>query len=259
MIYVAFLFFTLLILYIAFYQWQYFMIFTPTLHREGTLDGSFEILSITTPDGVELEGVVYKPSQTQEDKLQTLLFFAGRSHDSVALIKKLSENFPQHRVITFNYRSYGESGGVVSEKNLYKDALKVSEVVEKNYGEFSLLGFSLGASIATFIVSKRRVKALFLVGIFDSIALISKEKYGINLSWILRYKFDNIAMIKNVETPCYIFASCDDEITYIKNVRNFKKYVKNLATYMELEGLTHKELLWSDKVIKKINGVIDEA
>ena len=73
MIYIAFLFFTFLIIVFAFYQWQYFVIFSPKYFREGELSSSCEILSITTDDGIELEGVVYEPS----DAKNTLLFFGG--------------------------------------------------------------------------------------------------------------------------------------------------------------------------------------
>lgn len=53
MIYIAFLFLTFIILIYAFYEWQYHMIFTPTLHRESELDDDFEMLSIENEDGIK--------------------------------------------------------------------------------------------------------------------------------------------------------------------------------------------------------------
>jgi len=259
MIYIIFILITTLLLFFVFYHMQYFMMFTPTHYKRELLSDEFELLVIKMNDGIELEGVVYEPHQTQEGSSKTILFFAGRSQDSVALIEKLSKSFPKNRVITFNYRSYGESQGVVSEEKIFEDALKIAEVVRKNYGEFYLLGYSLGSSVATYVASKQSVKALFLVGVFDSIALLAKEKYALPLRWVLRYKFDNISTIEKVDAPCYIFASVDDETTYIKNVRNLKKHVKNLKGYIELEHLTHKELFWSARVIKKIEEVIKDA
>ncbi|MEA3331532.1 MAG: alpha/beta hydrolase [Campylobacterota bacterium] len=252
MIYIAFLFFTLLILLFGLYQWQYFMVFSPTYYREGELEDGFEILSITTDDGVELEGVVYEPKNPSA----TLLFFAGRSHDSVGLIKKLSLSFPHARVITFNYRSYGRSEGVVNEKNIFTDGLKIAELVQKNYGDFYILGFSIGSSVTSFVASKIESKGVFLVGSFDSISSLAKEKHGVNLSWLLRYKFDNTKFVDSITAKTYLFVSRDDEITYIENSRKLKNHVKNLAFYEEFDNLTHKELLWNDKVINKINGVI---
>ncbi len=259
MIYMIFLFFTFAILAFVFYHWQYFMVFSPTYHREEELDDDFEILSIVTDDGVELEGVVYEPKELYRklaDIDSTLLFFGGKMHDSVGLIKRLSSSFPHTRIITFNYRSYGKSDGTINEKNIFKDGLKVAEIVQKNYGDFYVLGFSLGSSIASYVASKISVLGLFLVGPFDSIPLLMKEKYGFNMRWLSRYKFDKIKLVKKVDAKTYIFASKKDEVTYIKNARNLKQHVKNLTLYKELEDLSHGELLFDKEVVKYINEVI---
>jgi len=262
MIYIAFLLFTILIIIFAFYQWQYFMVFSPTYYRSGTLCDKCEILSIQTDDGVELEGALYEPLNVRD----TLLVFVGRSHDAVGLINKLALSYPKSRVVTFNYRSYGRSEGNASEKNLLRDALKIADLIEKNYGNFSLLGFSLGSNIASFVASKRDVDALFLVGAFDSIASLAKSKFVdrsffpmINLSKIFRYKFPTKKYVQRVTTPTYLFVSKHDETTYIKNSRDLKKNVKNLIYYKEFDGLKHKELLWDEEVIMKIREVISDS
>ena len=244
---------------IAFYQWQYFMVFSPTYFRGEELDDNFKILSITTDDGVELEGVVYEHKELYRklaDIDSTILVFAGRSHDSVGLIRRFSTMYPHVRIITFNYRSYGRSAGVVNEKNILSDGLKIAELIQKNYGDFYLLGFSLGSIVSSYIASKRDVKGLFLIGTFDSIKLLAKEKFGVCLSWVLRYKFDNTQFVKHVDADTYVFVSKDDETTYIKNARNLKNHIKNLTHYIEFDNLSHKELLWDAEVIEKINSVV---
>lgn len=252
MIYVAFLFFTFLIVLLALYQWQYFLVFSPRYFRQSELSNSCEILSVTTDDGVELEGVVYEPL----DAKGTLLFFGGREHDSVSLIDRLAENFKDVRIITFNYRSYGRSGGLISEKNILNDALKIATILQKNYGDFYILGFSLGASVAASVASKHKSKGVFLLGAFDSIASMTKARYGVSLSWMLRYKFNNVEFVKNIKENVYMFSSKSDEVVPLKNARNLKESVKELAFYEEFENLSHKELLWNDEVVSKINGVL---
>lgn len=256
MIYFAFIFLTLIVLAIAFHQWQHFMIFTPTYFRTKEIDDEFELVYIKTDDGVELEGVVYEPQIKKTPHTATLLFFAGRSHDSIGLIHQLSDKFPHARIITFNYRSYGKSGGVVNEKNILADGVKIAEVVQNNYGDFYVLGFSIGSSVAAYVASKRKVLGLFLVGSFDSIGSLAKTKYGLNPYWLLRYKFDNTKIMHRIDAKTYLFVSKDDEITYIQNARKLKNHVKNLALYRELEGLNHKELLWDSAVIDEINRVV---
>lgn len=259
MLYLAFLFFTFIVLIIAFYQWQYFMIFSPVYYRGEELDEEFELLSITTEDGIELEGVVYEPKEMYR-KLptieSTLLFFGGRSHDSVGLIKKLATSFPHTRIITFNYRSYGKSGGVVSEKNILSDGLLIAKKVQEKYGDFYLLGFSIGSLVASYIASKQKVQELFLVGSFDSVALLAKERFGFGPAWLFRYKLDNTKNVEHIDAKTYLFVSKDDETTFIKNSRNLKNHVKNLVHYEEFDSLSHKELLWDDAVVKTINEVL---
>lgn len=255
MIYTIFILFTLLILLLALYEWQYLMIFTPTYHRDGLLASDCTLLSITTEDNIALEGVLYEPKEPQA----TLLFFAGRSHDVVGVISKLKEAYPHFRILSFNYRSYGESQGKAGEKALLNDAKKIATMVEKHYGEYSVLGFSLGSNIAAYLASTQRVKALFLIGAFDSIASLAYEKYaGVmplsigGLSKILRYKFPTDSYVRGVEAPTYLFASRADEISYIQNGRKLKEEIKNLLYYEEFEALSHKELLWDKRVIKRV-------
>jgi len=256
MIYIIFLLFTFGILYFVFYQWQYHMIFSPLYYREDILDNNFEMLSIKTDDGVELEGVIYKP----KDANNTMLFFAGRAHDAVGTIKKLSYFYPDTKIITFNYRSYGKSGGKLNEQNINADALHVARLVEKNYGSFFMLGYSLGSSVASYVASISTCRALFLVGAFDSVEELAKVKYGflknIDLTNIFRYKFNTKKYVQNIDADTYLFVSKSDETTYIKNARNLKQNIKNLVFYEELENLNHKDLLWDDVVVKKINEVM---
>jgi len=229
------------------------MIFSPLIYREEPLCEKCNILTMQTDDGIELEGALYEP----ENPHATLLVFVGRSHDAVALINKLALSYPHARIITFNYRSYGKSGGVVNEKNILSDGLKIAELVKKNYGNFYVLGFSIGSSVAAFVASKVDVNGLFLIGAFDSIASLAKNKYGLDFSFLLRYKFTTKDFVKNIDADTYLFASLDDEITYIENARKLKKSIKNLVDYTELDGLTHKELLWDNKVVDTIRGVIE--
>ncbi|QOP41169.1 alpha/beta hydrolase [Sulfurimonas marina] len=254
MIYIAFILFTLFILFFVLYQWQYFLIFSPTYIKERRLCEQCEPLEIVTDDGISLEGVVYEPKEFKE----TLLFFAGRSHDSVALIQKLQATYPKSRIITFNYRSYGRNKGSVTEKNMLEDALHIAKIVQKNYGDFYLLGFSIGSSLCAYIASKMKVKGVFLVGAFDSIPLIAKIKFNCSIpEMFIKYKFPTIEFVQNIESDTYIFLSQDDDITYIENGRNLSKSVKNLTFYKEYENLSHKELLWDEEVVGYINGVVN--
>lgn len=252
MFYAMFLLITFLVLAFSFYHFQYHMMFTPKYYRSSELDDRFEILNITTNDGTSLEGVVYE----DKDPKATILFFPGRSYDAVGLIEKMSCAYDDIRIVTFNYRSYGKSEGKVDEKNIFTDALYVTQKIKEKYGDIYVAGFSLGSSVASFVTSKEVVKGVFLIGIYDSIAGLTKIKYGINLSLISRYKFDNKVFVSDIDSDTYIFVSKADEVTYIQSARELKKYVKNLVFYHEFERLTHNDLLCNKDIINKIKEIV---
>jgi alpha/beta superfamily hydrolase len=251
MIYIAFIILTVAILFFLFYQWQYFMVFSPLYYREEPLCAKCSLLSMMTDDGVELEGALYEP----QNPSATLLVFVGRSHDAVALINRLSQTYPSVRIVTFNYRSYGKSQGVANEKNLLEDGIKIAKLVKKNYGDFYLLGFSIGSSVAAYVASKITPKALFLIGAFDSIDTLASLKFGIKIPF-LRYHFKTVEFVQDIKSPVALFVSKDDEITYIESARKLKTAVKNLNYYKEFEGLQHKDLLWDKQVVEYIKGVM---
>jgi len=252
MIYIVFLLFTLLIIIFVLYQMQYFVLFSPRYFREEKCDESCEILSITSDDGVELEGAIYKC----EDAKNTILFFAGREQDSVGLVNRLAQIYENSNIVTFNYRSYGRSKGSLTEQNIFSDALKIAKIVEKNYGSFYILGYSLGASVGLYVASKMQSRGVFLVGTFDSLASLAKQMFRVNLSWFLKYKFDNLKFLKTVDAKVYIFASKDDEVVSTLSSENLKKSVKNLALFKEFDGLNHRDLFWSEEVSQEINNIL---
>jgi len=252
MIYIAFIIFTLAVLFLVFYQWQYFMIFSPVYYREEDLCDKCSLLSILTDDGIALEGALYEPEEINT----TLLIFVGRSHDAVGLINRFAQLYPHARIITFNYRSYGKSQGVANEKNLLEDGVQIAKLVKKNYGDFDLLGFSIGSSVAAYVASQIEVKALFLIGAFDSISLLAEKKFGLRIPF-LRYKFDTLSFVQNIRANTYLFVSRDDEITYIDNARHLKQNIVNLKYYKEYDKLSHKEILWDQRVASTINKAIN--
>ncbi|MDA7817460.1 alpha/beta hydrolase [Sulfurimonas sp.] len=262
---------TVIILFISaflFYYIQYYFTFKPSIYREMDLDNEFEILHLKMDDGVTIEGVIYEPLELYR-KLPsihgTLLYFGGNYQDVIGLIKKMAISYPHVRIVTFNYRSFGKSGGRASEKKIFSDAIIISEFTKEKYGDFYIMGYSLGAGVASFIAANIKAKGVFLIGPFDSFYGHVKERFSffkripkLNLSRIFRYKFDNTTHVSKIESKTYIFASKSDKIMYIKNIRNLKEYVKNLAMYEEFDELTHYELLWDKDILKIINGVMSE-
>jgi uncharacterized protein len=252
LIYFVFLFITFTLLLIVFYQWQYLMMFRPKKYRQDKLDDRFTLLDLRAEDGTFLEGVSFTPA----DFKATIVYFGGNSQDSVGLIYKLSICYENYRILTFNYRGYGNSAGSPSEKNLYADALHVTELFYKHYGNFSVIGYSLGSSLAAFVASRHRVEKLFLLGAFDSIKNLAQTRFPWIPSYLIRYNFMTISYAKELRCDTYLVYSSDDRVVLEQNVLNLKAHLKNLVEYKELSGYNHQELLCCDESIELIKKVL---
>ena len=244
MIYLLYLLIVTVLLFFLYYRWQYATLFHPKLYREVPFDERFRFLSVTTEDGVKLEGCVYEPVKYKE----TLLYFGGRGQDSVGLLPKLSECYSDFRIITFNYRGYGKSEGTANEQNMMQDALAVYEKVVKNFGEVTVMGYSLGCSVASLVVAKKSAKKLFLIAPFSSLRSLVKDIYGFALP-MLRFRFDTCANLQKIENDVYIFVSKNDNVVPYKNSKRLYECIGDTSNIVELEGLTHVEVLCDERVV----------
>ena len=242
MIYVLYIVIVTALLFFLYFRWQYSMLFHPKLYRDDPFDERFHFLSITTEDNVKLEGCIFEPMEYK----RTLLYFGGRGQDSVGLLPKLSRCYSDFRIITFNYRGYGKSEGVVNERNMMQDALLVYDKVVKNFGEIDLLGFSLGCAVASYVAANRDAKRVFLIAPFASLESLVRDIYGFSLP-LLRYRFDTCAHIALTNAKITLFVSKDDNVVPVKNARRLKECAK-LYEYKEFCGLSHVEMLCQAKL-----------
>ncbi|WP_345993996.1 alpha/beta hydrolase [Sulfurimonas sp. HSL-1716] len=250
MIYLLFFIATILILAVFLYQVQYFIVFDPKKHRKEELDEKFSLLEIKAEDGTLLEGAEYCPLNFKH----TLFYVGGRSQDTVGLIHKLSRSFEDCRILTFNYRGYGDSKGMPSEQNIYGDVLHVAKRFLAHYGDFSIIGFSIGSSAAAYAASKLKVQRLFLLGGFDSVRNIFLKR-GFP-SFLIKYDFNTALYVKDVDADTYLISSQDDDVVPIENARNLKSRIKKLTEYKELSGCSHDEILFSDETINLVKRVL---
>ncbi len=239
------------------YIFQHRAVFAPRFYRDEELAHAYpsqmHAVELITDENVRLEGIVYEP---ENPDASTILYFGGREQDSVASIYRFAAAMPHVRWITFNYRGYGQSGDKPTEKKLLKDALKTMEMVEQRYGKPSVMGFSLGASIAAYTASRRPCEKLFMVAGFDSIASMAKARYHFIIPFLIRYRFNTAEYVKRVNVPTYLFASIDDKIIPIAHTRALKIEIKKLAEYNEYTGYDHNSLLLSEGVMKTIEKAV---
>lgn len=230
-----------LILIIALFFFQNKMIFIPYQDFVGTPSDfglEFEDLNFKTQDGTSLNGW-FVPAENAE---YTVLFCHGNagniSHrlDTISLFSKLPVNF-----FIFDYRSYGKSGGSISEKGLYEDVSAAWRYLTENRKiapeKIIIAGRSVGGAIAAYAAAKHSPGGLILESAFTSLPDIAQEKMPIfPVRWMLRYKLSTMENLVKVKCPVLIIASPDDNIIpYSHSEKLFKKAAEP-KTFVELTG-----------------------
>lgn len=170
-------------------------------------------LSITTPDRIVINAWFIP----KEEPRATILFLHGNggnlSHrlTKIAFFYELGVN-----VFIFDYRGYGKSKGIPSEKGLYTDAQAcydyVTKILKISPDKIILYGESLGGAVAIDLASRNRVKALILEGVFPSVVDMARRLLPFLPSFLLSSKFDSVSKIDKISVPKLFIHSCNDEI-----------------------------------------------
>jgi len=243
------------------YLLQHKIIFTPYHHKRRGLfkeyPERYRPLELQVEKGIYLEGVVYEP---EEGVNKTMLYFGGREQDSVTLVGKFSLHYPNTRIISFNYRGYGTSGGEPSEAAYHGDALKIYDYVVEHFDVPVVLGYSLGSNIAVHTAVRRHPLYLILVAAFESVPALSRAKKLPVPGFVVKHRFETIKEIAHVTVPFSLYVTVDDGFVPIKQARKLKAKAKAemLMDYKEFHGYNHAQLLFSDEVCQEIQKVLEQ-
>lgn len=186
---------------------------------------------VTTPDGENLATAVAIPKRRNpitgrvrpRKWTHISIFFHGNSGHFAKYRQHVRSNllagFP---VVTFDYRGYGMSSGVPTEKGLYTDAEAVLAWVQKRFRlptrRIILHGFSLGCAIATQLAFNHKEKpfaALVLEAPFVSFksAAMHYMPYTAAIHQLIQDDFDNLSKIRHIhKTPLLISHGVNDDV-----------------------------------------------
>lgn len=165
----------------------------------------------TARDGVDLTGWLVAPSNPKSQPL--VLYFGGNGQDiSVFAASKR----PTANYLYMNYRGYGSSGGDPSAWELKADALHIYDLAVTTVphnGRVIAHGRSLGSGLATYLAAHRPIVAIILVTPYDSISHVARRQYPwLPVSWLLKHRFDNLALAPSVAAPALFLLAGNDRI-----------------------------------------------
>lgn len=144
-------------------------------------------------------------------------------------------------LLVFDYRGYGESGGVPSEEGLYRDAQAAYHYLRETVGvaadRIIVFGHSLGSAVAVDLVGRVPVAGLILDGALTSAIDRGQELYPyIPVRWIATSRFSSIDKIAKLTVPKLFLHAADDEVIPLAHGRRLYEAAPPPKTFVQLQG-----------------------
>ncbi|CAG8444474.1 6246_t:CDS:2 [Ambispora leptoticha] len=214
-------------------------------------------IEIQTKDHCKLSGIIVrnKPSNYidhentspygVQDGDPILIYFQGNAGNVIVrlpifiltLLSARNSQLSNLTIIAPSYRGYWQSTGRPSEQGLQLDAIAIYEYIHQKFptNPLYLYGHSLGGGVAIYLAKQvqdynnnHQLRGIILENTFtsikDMIVTIYPQKwlpyrYLINLPFLLRNKWDNVATIREIKVPTLFLSSRNDEIVPQKQMR----------------------------------------
>jgi uncharacterized protein len=214
---------------------------------------SVERVEIPTDDGITLVGWII-PSVPDPDSRWLLICHGNAGNLSefdrplhYAGLHQLGLN-----LLAFDYRGYGESGGLPSEAGLYRDADAAYRFLTEKRGvppgRIILFGHSLGSAVAIDLASRAASAGLIVEGAFTSATDRGQELYPyIPVRWIAASRFSSIQKIDRVMVPKLFLHAKQDEVIPLAHGLRLYHAAPQPKTFIELRG-GHGDAFEADSV-----------
>lgn len=253
---------TLIIVIIFILQIQQYIFFHPWHDQKSynvlSNDKNFKEISINN-DGKTLHGWLY--NQHKNEPL--IIFFGGNAQNSSNTILTFLNNntfqyFDNYNFLMIDYPGYGLSEGKPSDTTMFEASEKIYEYaktldIDKN--NIIIMGYSIGTGVATYVSSKKDIKALILIAPYDEALSLYNSNVNIfhgPLKILAKYKFESYKYAKKVNAPALIITSKSDEIINYNFSLNLSKHFKNLDTTLILEDTYHNDYFSNKETLDTI-------
>ena len=168
-------------------------------------------VSLAAADGTRVHAWYRKAGPT------LVLYFGGNAEEVSWMLDVVRVEAPEVSWMLADYRGYGQSAGSPSEKALvadawmlYDHAVRLPGIDQKRVYAF---GRSLGSGVAVALAAERPLAGVLLVTPFDSLAAVAKRYYWyLPVDWMLKHRFDSIALAPRLQTPLLALIAERDEV-----------------------------------------------
>jgi uncharacterized protein len=169
-----------------------------------------------------------------------IIYFGGNAEEVSWMLAEAARRTPGFGWLLVDYRGYGASGGSPSEKALVADALRWRDQMSQQYKKIYVFGRSLGSGVAVQLAAQRPVAGVILVAPFDSLVEVGKRHYPfLPVNWMLRHRFDSIALAPAIKAPLLCIVATADEIIPAESSKRLYDAWGGEKRWIGLEGARH--------------------
>jgi len=220
-----------------------------------SLGHGVEEVRLEMPDGVVLHGWLKRPERLRPGERYPLVIVYGGVRREISEFVQEARGPGRWGWLMVNYRGFGLSGGVPTERAVLDDAKRVYDWAaaqpDVDAANIVLLGRSLGSYVAVAVAAARRARAAILATPFDSAVALGEKRYPhLPVRWFIGDRFDPAALAPAVSVPALFVLAEKDEITPVENGRALAQKWGGLKELVLLQGATHsgiesREEFWS--------------
>lgn len=181
-----------------------------------------EEVRLKPPDGVTLHGWLRRPAAAASGERFPLVIVLGGVRREVSWLIDRANKPERWGWLFINYRGYGLSEGMPSERALLTDAEFVYDYAagrdEVDSSNIVVLGRSLGTYFAVALAKTRPVRGVILATPFDSFAALGAVRYPwLPVSLLLSGRYDAAALAPSVKAAALFVLAEHDHVTPAEN------------------------------------------
>ena len=214
-----------------------------------------EEVRLEMPDGVVLHGWLRRPERLRAGERYPLVIVYGGVRREISEFVQEARGPGRWGWLMVNYRGFGLSGGVPTEKAVLDDAKRVYDWAasqpDVDAANIVVLGRSLGSYVAVAVAAARRARAAILATPFDSAVALGEKRFPhLPVRWFIGDRFDPASLAPAISVPALFVLAEKDEITPVENGRALALKWGGLKELVLLQGATHsgiesREEFWS--------------
>lgn len=190
---------------------------------------------------LDVPGARLRISSRPHEGPKALIYFGGNAEDVAYTLPELAELFPDTAIYLMHYRGYCGSSGRPAEQPLRSDARALFEMVHSRHADVTVVGRSLGSSLAIQLAAEEPVSRLVLIAPFESILRIAQRTAAfLPMSLLLRDRYESWRYAARVTCPTLVIAASHDELVPMEDTqRLLGAFPPGVATLRVIDGADH--------------------